>query len=121
MKLKFLFIIGLTFGLTASTNAIAHTGLISCNPKSGSLLTKLPAKIILKFYGNLITVAEKEVNKVTILGPNGSFSFGKPQIKGNQISLATNGSSDSGSYQIKWRVVSEDGHPISGSFKFRVR
>ena len=121
MKIRYLLIIGLALVLATSTNAIAHSGLISSNPKSGSLLTKLPTTISLKFNGNLISVAKKEVNKVTILGPNGSYGIGKPHVKGNQISLTTNGSSDSGSYQIKWRVVSEDGHPISGSFKFKVR
>jgi hypothetical protein len=25
-----------------------------------------------------------------------------------------------GSYQVRWRVVSSDGHPISGSFEFAV-
>lgn len=120
-KFKAALVIGFTIGIFNHSIAAAHSGLISSNPRAGSVLNKLPVKINLKFNGNLISVGEKEINRLSVIGPNGECSLGEPKVSGRQISLATKNSSESGTYTVKWRVVSEDGHPISGAFKFTVR
>lgn len=108
--------------LLLSTNqiAMAHTNLINSNPKSGATLKLLPKKIWVEFDGNIISLGNYEINKLSIIGPKGEYVIGKPAIKGSRLSSETKTSNDKGNYTITYRIVSEDGHPISGKIKFKI-
>lgn len=123
MKLKrSLLALVVTYGLMAPTNAYAHTALLSSNPKNKAVLHKAPTSITLNFNEPLIKISGKEISRVSLTDADGkSLALGALQItKGKIIAPITNRKLPSGRYKITYRVVSADGHPISGTLTFRV-
>ncbi len=60
--------------------------------------------------------------KVAITGPDGeSAGTGDPQVQGKSVSLPVDVRAPAGRYTVGYRVVSADGHPVSGSYTFTAR
>ncbi len=58
---------------------------------------------------------------MTVVGPDGNlWSAGDPQVHGAVISVGVRPLGPSGSYTVNYRVTSADGHPVSGSWSFRL-
>lgn len=113
-------LLSLSLVLFQATNSYGHSGLISSSPKPGAVLKKLPKTIQLKFNEKLLVIEKKTINTIIVMGPSGKIAEGIPQVSGSQISINLMGSSEVGTYKVVWRVVSEDGHPVKGSFKFKI-
>jgi methionine-rich copper-binding protein CopC len=119
MKKKILIAVSAILLLTSNV-AFAHSKLIASNPANGSILNTLPQTVWLKFDENLMTIKGKIVNRIQVSGPKGIYSKGIAQTSQDKLSINIKNSSDRGIYTISWRVVSEDGHPVSGLVKFKV-
>ena len=114
----------LVFGLLLGTSemAQAHGSFVSSNPKSQSTVSKLPKVVWVEFDGKLITIADKQTNFLTVRNSNGRvLSDGKAFVDGARISVNLKDRSATGKIKVSWRVVSEDGHPVSSFFTFSVR
>ncbi len=114
----------LLFGLLlgASEIAQAHGSFVSSNPKSQSTVSKLPKVVWVEFDGKLITIADKQTNFLTVKNSNGRvLSDGKAFVSGSRVSVNIKDRSATGKIKVSWRVVSEDGHPVSSIFTFTVR
>jgi methionine-rich copper-binding protein CopC len=108
-------IAGLVWG--AAGSASAHDELLSSTPADGDTLDAAPDGATLEFSGNVQEVGTE---------------FQLQDASGNAVELtdeySISGTSitqplpalDDGAYTLNWRVVSEDGHPISGSIGFTV-
>ena len=105
--------------LTPTANA--HSTLVASNPQSGTVISQLPQQVWLKFNEKLLVLGNKQVNRISLVGPKGEYLKNPITVAGEKISARLNLKSDVGSYKFIWRVVSEDGHVVSGSFKFTVR
>ena len=104
------------------TSAFAHGELVASNPKAQSTITKLPKLIWVEFDGNLITIADKQTNFLTVKNSKGKeLSDGKAFVGGARISVNIKDRSATGTIKVSWRVVSEDGHPVSSFLTFTVR
>jgi methionine-rich copper-binding protein CopC len=102
--------------------AEAHGQFVSSNPKSGSVVAKLPKVVWVEFDGNLITIADKQTNFLTVKNSRGrELSDGKAFVEGTRVSVNLKNRSAAGKIKVSWRVVSEDGHPVSSFFTFTVR
>jgi methionine-rich copper-binding protein CopC len=102
--------------------AEAHGQFVSSNPKTGSTLSKLPKLVWVEFDGNLITIADKQTNFLTVKNSKGrELSDGKAFVSGARVSVNIKDRSATGKIKVSWRVVSEDGHPVSSSLTFTVR
>jgi methionine-rich copper-binding protein CopC len=102
--------------------AEAHGQFVSSNPKSGSVVAKLPKVVWVEFDGKLITIADKQTNFLTVRNSNGRvLSDGKAFVEGTRVSVNLKDRSAAGKIKVSWRVVSEDGHPVSSFFTFTVR
>jgi methionine-rich copper-binding protein CopC len=102
--------------------AEAHGQFVSSNPKAGSTLSKLPKLVWVEFDGNLITIADKQTNFLTVKNSKGrELSDGKPFVGGARVSVNIKDRSAAGKIKVSWRVVSEDGHPVTSSLTFTVR
>ena len=102
--------------------AEAHGQFVSSNPKAGSTLSKLPKLVWVEFDGNLITIADKQTNFLTVKNSKGrELSDGKAFVGGARVSVNIKDRSATGKIKVSWRVVSEDGHPVSSSLTFTVR
>ena len=114
----------LVFGLLLGTSEIAqaHGSFVSSNPKSQSTVSKLPKVVWVEFDGKLITIADKQTNFLTVRNSNGRvLSDSKAFVEGTRVSVNLKDRSATGKIKVSWRVVSEDGHPVSSFFTFTVR
>lgn len=102
--------------------AEAHGQFVSSNPKAGSTLSKIPKLVWVEFDGDLITIADKQTNFLTIKNSKGrDLSDGKAFVSGTRVSVNIKDRSATGKIKVSWRVVSEDGHPVSSFLTFTVR
>ncbi|MCD9197857.1 copper resistance CopC family protein [Aeromicrobium wangtongii] len=97
--------------------ASAHAALTSSNPSAGSSVSSLPAEIELQFNDELSDLAP-----ALILRHDGrTLAELQPRIDGTLLRADAPGLDlPDGAYQLVWRIVSVDGHPVSGSIAFRI-
>ena len=99
--------------------AAAHTSVVKTVPEYKSTLTEMPPSISIEFTDVLMTLGEKKVNSIELTGPDGS----PVAIERTSIDLRTltaqlpEQSYRDGTYLVSYRVVSADGHSISGSYE----
>lgn len=105
----------LTF--SGAQGARAHDQLISTNPADRSSLDTAPDKLTLKFSAKLLNLGHE---LVLADAQGGNWSEGKASLEGENLIQPVKLGMPAGQYEARWRVVSSDGHPISGSFRFAV-
>jgi methionine-rich copper-binding protein CopC len=104
-------------GLATASPAAAHDALVSSSPAEGEQLAAPPAQITLEFSNEVLAMgAEVQVNDTT--GRN--WVAGEVTITGGTVVAAVDEGMPAGSYEVLWRVVSADGHPISAAIPFSV-
>ena len=102
---------------TGASPASAHAQLTKANPKANSTVYAIPAKINLQFTDDIVELDGG--NLITVTAPSGKrIDTGATAVLGNQLSVALKKSTVIGKYTVRYRVISEDGHPITGTFKF---
>ncbi|MFG2030248.1 copper resistance protein CopC [Streptomyces sp. NPDC048825] len=102
---------------TTAPQAAAHTGLDTTSPGAGATLAGLPPRVTLSFSDAMT----QKYSKVAVTGPDGASAVaGDPQVEGKTVSLPLDTGSPAGRYTVGYRVVSADGHPVSGSYTFTV-
>lgn len=108
----------LTFLLvTIALPAQAHDALIEQSPKAGDTLQAGVVEIKLDFNNEILNLGDSSAE---ILVQNASGELQNPGcalVDGRQASLKLDLAA-AGEYSVAWRVVSSDGHPISGEFAF---
>lgn len=98
--------------------ASAHDELVSSDPASGTAVDALPAQITLTFSGAVL--ADLDGNQVQVTDATGqALADGDPVVQDNVVSQPLAGAAE-GAVAVVWRVVSADGHPVSGEFSFTV-
>lgn len=97
--------------------ASAHDELVSSDPASGEVRQSLPESVELTYSGELMALGAI----VEVRDSDGvDHAAGDPEIDGTVVTVPVDPGGADGSYDIVWRVVSSDGHPISGSVPFVV-
>jgi methionine-rich copper-binding protein CopC len=103
--------------LVSATPVSAHAQLLSANPQSKSTVYVLPIQVKLMFSDDLIDL--EGGNQIQVTDPKGKrLDLGANTLLGNQLSVELKKSSLLGRYKVTYRVLSEDGHPISASYYF---
>jgi methionine-rich copper-binding protein CopC len=104
--------------LGTATPALAHNVLVSSDPKDGSQLESGPAAITLTF-DQAVNAGEK-FNTITVTGPEGTRweAEGEPTVKNNTVVFPIRPLGPAAEYTIGYRILSADGHPVTGSLKF---
>jgi copper resistance protein C len=97
--------------------ASAHNSLISSNPANDASLAAAPQSIVLTFDQ---PVQEGEgLNSVAVTGPDGNeWQGGAATVDSNVVTAPVRELGPTGVYTIGYRIVSADGHPVSGQVKF---
>lgn len=103
---------GLTLAL--SSPAGAHSELASSAPVDGAALSSPPAAVTLTFNETIMDAGLQ----VVASGPTGTIPLDTPVITGPTLTVAWPSNAPDGDYQVAYRVVSADGHPIDGSIRF---
>jgi copper transport protein len=98
-------------------HAAAHAELVSISPANGVQLAKPPSEIKLTFTEsvNLVSDGIRLIDPVGATVPTNS-----PIVNGRSVSLPIPANLPDGPYVLTWRVVSSDGHPITGASSFGV-
>jgi copper resistance protein C len=94
----------------------AHSELVSSSPAADSTSTS-PETVELTFGAGV----EETMARIAVTSPSGErIDSGNPThttTDDAMLSVAIT-PTESGTHTVDWRVVSEDGHPINGSFSF---
>jgi len=116
-KLVVLFMIGmLSFVMPP---ALAHSELVSSNPSASANIEQLPEQIELEFNEELLNLGTG--NSLSIMSPSGEdLGMGETSTEGAKITRLLNTTSETGQFQVKYRVASADGHVLNGSFTFNL-
>ena len=98
----------------------SHSSLVSASPSSGSVLVDFPMEIVLDFNEELLVIGKDDPNSIEVFDAAGELVSGDSKVSGARITagLSINGN---GSYSVKYRVVSKDGHVIEDSYGFEVQ
>ena len=98
-----------------AVSASAHSPLKTTIPANGTTLVEAPVEIILGFTGSirLTRVTLTHEASETDLDLDGYNGF----VSDYTIPMQSMGA---GAYQIDWRGLGDDGHPMNGSFSFTV-
>jgi hypothetical protein len=102
--------------LALVATASAHTALVSASPAEGSTVTEQPGQVVLTFN----EAVQGQFAQLAVADANGSsHQTGEPQASGATVTQAV-GELPDGIYTVSFRVVSADGHPVTGSYQFSV-
>lgn len=103
--------------LTAAPTASAHAARIAADPAENTALTAGPQRVSATFNEQM----QPEFAAMTVVGPDGNlWSSGEPQVQGAVLSVGVRPLGPAGTYTVNYRVTSADGHPVSGSWTFRL-
>ncbi|WP_426615906.1 copper resistance CopC/CopD family protein [Bradyrhizobium sp. McL0616] len=98
-----------------STGASAHAALISVEPASGSLLQSAPKAVELRFNEAVTPGAIQLID-----GAGRERDDARVTVSGESISVAMPPDLPQGTAVVSYRVISQDGHPVSGSVIFSI-
>lgn len=102
--------------LASAQPAVAHDELLGSTPEPGQVLDAAPEAVELTFSNNVIEVG----TVIEVVDHHDeAVETGETVVLGPEVS-ATLPADLSGDYQVRWRVVSSDGHPIEGTIDFGV-
>jgi hypothetical protein len=101
--------------LLGSGVAAAHTRLVSSDPADGSTRDTGPTTVSLVFNEAM----EPGFSTVTVIGPDGrDYRTGDVRADGGTVTVDVAPLGPAGRYEIGYRVISADGHPVTGSVSF---
>ncbi len=119
MKFRWLAALTTALGILA-TPAFAHDELVDQSPKTNEVVAAGIVEIKLTFSDELIALGDGSGSEIVILDAQGeSVNNGCAVVEGNTATARAD-IDQPGVYQVGWRAVSSDGHPISDSFRFEV-
>lgn len=103
--------------LAVPSAASAHDQVIATDPAEGEVLAEAPQQLTMRFTAELMTMG---VIVFVVDGNERDWAAGEPIVEGAELVQPLESGMPDGSYQVRWQVVSADGHPISGFFDFAV-
>lgn len=110
-------LVTVALGLLTAPLAAAHTTLVSTSPSDGAVLTQPPSEVSFMFDEDLLPGA----NVIAITDSDGVVHESVTvEPERNSVSLAWPADLDPGTYQVAYRVVSRDGHPVKGAILLTV-
>ena len=99
--------------IATAVPASAHDVLRSTDPADGTVVDRLPDRVVLTFDEPALAIG----TEVVVTGPAGPVSDGPPQLVDAEVRQPVR-AGPAGRYTVLWRVTSADGHPVSGTFAF---
>ncbi|MEV0967888.1 copper resistance CopC family protein [Microtetraspora glauca] len=95
--------------------AQAHNVLVGSDPKDGAQVATAPDRITLEFDQPV----RRDFARIAVTGPDGAtYEQGEITAKGDSVSIGLAPLGPAGAYVIGYRIVSNDGHPVTGTITF---
>lgn len=97
--------------------ATAHDQVQSTAPAADEHLDAAPSAVTIRFTDEIL-----EVGAVVLVvdSKDHNWADGDLRLDGPEATQALAPGMADGAYRVRWRVVSADGHPVSGAFAFSV-
>ena len=103
--------------LVPAAPASAHSQLIGSTPANGARLDQPPQRVTLHFSEGINLID----GGIRLLDRHGTeVSTAAPTAQGSTVSWVMPAHLRDGTYLVDWRIISADGHPVSGAFSFGV-
>jgi methionine-rich copper-binding protein CopC len=104
--------------LLGAPAADAHSVLVSSSPAADTSVAAGPSEAALEFNEPV----ENRFTELAVLGPDGisHWEAGPASVVDTRVSAPLRPLGPAGSYTIRYRVTSADGHPVSGTIPFRL-
>lgn len=103
--------------LAMPSAASAHDELLASTPAAGEKLEAAPTSITLTFSANVLDVGAA----IVVADEHGrDWTAGESTIEEGSVTVPVEAGMPEAGYEVRWRVVSSDGHPISGLIPFTV-
>ena len=103
--------------LAPATAASAHDELVSSSPAAGEQLSTAPESITLAFSAEVLTMGAA----IMVVDADGTdWVASEPVVDYGEVTATLESGMPDAGYEVRWRVVSSDGHPISGVIPFTV-
>lgn len=98
-----------------AVSAAAHAVLLASSPEDGEDVSGGPDEIVLVFNEQIA-----DPGTIVVTDPSGADMLDtEAVIDGRQMRLDLTGAlTGDGVYEVAWRVISADDHPVSGTFTF---
>ena len=111
----------LLISVVTAPSASAHAALESTVPAKGAIVSKTTSQVSMLFGEDILVIKGKNPNSISVTDSKGKkVSTGVAVVSGTKISNALRAPLSTGKYTVKYRVVSADGHVVTGSYNFTV-
>ena len=102
--------------------ASAHAEIAKTNPTKNATLNQSPKSVSIEFGETLLTLDGEKINSVKVTDSRGKrVDNSSTVVSGARATTKIKGTLKKGKYMVSYRVVSEDGHPVKGSYYFSVK
>jgi LPXTG-motif cell wall-anchored protein len=119
--IKKLFTLCAVILIASPVNAFAHGDIIQAIPAADSKVIAAPTEVSIEFDSKLQTLGTSTVNSVTVTNDQGAvISQAISTVDGTKISTKWISPDVTGLVSVRYRIVSEDGHPVEGDYSFTV-
>lgn len=107
------------FNLLQISPTFAHGELVDSYPVQFANVNPIPLQVWLQFDGDLQIIDGETINTIEVEDSTGLVvSYGDAIIEGGKITTKLSGQSAPGVFTVRYRIVSQDGHPVEGSYTF---
>nr|WP_232523473.1 copper resistance protein CopC [Nocardioides sp. MAH-18] len=96
--------------------AQAHATLVASDPAEGAVLAVAPERVTFTFTESVAAVPDG----VQVFDATGDRVAAEASVTDAVLTVALTEPVDDGTLVVVWRIVSADGHPVSGSLRFSV-
>lgn len=115
------FVLGsLTLLLAPAAPANAHEALVSASPDSDERFETAPTQVELVFTAELLQIGDQGAYVEVVDEGGTNWVLGPISVAGAVVTAPLDPAMPDAGYQVRWQVVSGDGHPISGLIPFTV-
>ena len=107
------------FLILSSPISFGHGQIVTSYPLMDSVSSPTPSQVWIEFDGELQLIEGEVVNTLKVTDSTGLVvSSEEAVIEGAKISTQVSDQSVGGVFTVQYRIVSEDGHPVEGSYTF---
>lgn len=107
----------LGIAIFAAPAAQAHDQLVSSTPAADAVLVAAPESVELVYSEEVVELGVI----IEVVGSDGEdWVAGTPTVASTIVTVPLRPGMFEGAYELRWRVVSSDGHPIDGTSTFTV-
>ncbi|MEO0024169.1 MAG: hypothetical protein RL196_610 [Actinomycetota bacterium] len=119
-KLVAIHFLASVLGGTNIVAAQAHASLVNATPRQGQVLKTAPKTVSLTFDDDLTQIDGQSVNEIRVFKQGASeVDLDNSAVSGATVTVGLSKLTN-GIYSVIYRVLSADGHPVSGQYQFRV-